>query len=182
MKKLIFISVLLVSNMAIHALSFVVIASSIKLSTPCQAGSQQYFDFTTQGSYTGADSVKIYMKHINNDSSLTNTEFVYKERFYPEVYNLPVQGDGSRRIYFNLPTDYPTGLFKINMLSSVQWFRSTLEITTGIQNVELKENSYNEKPVYFDLQGRQVTPEATGLYIKMVGNRREKIYFINNLY
>ena len=53
-------------------------------------------------------------------------------------------------------------------------------VATGVEDIEMEDGEINEEgeavaPVYYNLQGVRVAEPQHGLYIKVTGNKSEKI-------
>jgi len=155
-----------------------IVNSSFSESEPVQRGSEQYIDFIiTNNQWTTASRFRLAIRHNMEDENETKTpplelmNEIFHE-FYPE---LPRNEDGSYRVYFNMPEEYPEGLFEISInLAHPVYGRFGPAVVTSLQQPTLPEEEIN--PEYYTLQGQRVEQPHQGVYIRKTGQHTERIY------
>jgi hypothetical protein len=178
MKNLLLFTILLVSLHA-NALYYTLKNDSFNENVATAYGSEQYLDVSPGGTYTPSDTTIIFIYHIDDAGKFTNKMRVFAKAFWSFFPDLPINADSSsRRIFFKMPTSYPTGKFKIMLQNAVGEPKSFFEASTGITEYEkLKED--NGPATYYNLNGQIVNPDSPGMYIKLDGTRAKKIMIIN---
>lgn len=174
MKKLITILLIMIYN-SIIALNFTITNPSFDQINEVCPGTIQHFDISVTGSYSSSDHLKIYIKHKLSGGGTSNTQVIFDTTFFNYFFNLPVNPDGSRTVYFNLPDTYISGDFMINI-------NLTPSHADGIlcsNAISIKENKliFNDELIsMIDIYGKTVT-EKKGLIILIYkSGKREKIF------
>jgi len=160
-----------------HAQFTTIVNSSFSENEPVERGSEQYIDFRiTSDQWTSGSPFRLFIQHNTEDEYETRTNLIELmteifHEFYPE---LPRTEDGSYRVYFNLPEEYPEGLFEISInLTFPAVGRFGPSTVTSLLNPVWVEDT---TPEYYTLQGQRVEHPRQGIYIRKTGQRTERIY------
>jgi len=159
-----------------HAQFTTIVNSSFSESEPVERGSEQYIDFIITGQFSTASRFRLFIQHnpVDEYESRTNLLELMTEVFHEFYPELPRNEDGSYRVYFNLPEEYPEGLFEISInLTFPAIGRFGPSTVTSLLNPVWVEDT---TPEYYTLQGARVDRPSQGIYIRKTGQRTERIY------
>lgn len=171
MKKLLFIIALFTFSLAQSQNLYKVSGASFDTINAVQSGSQQWVDVTCDIPYPNTFTV-YYINLINLDSTSMSRLLIYQTANYFDSIQPNI--DGSKRIYFDVPWDSPTGYFAIitNLISDGVALGKVTN-ATPIKNLTLTPTTNTKPFTYTNLLG-QTTTELKGLLIR---NDRKLIYF-----
>jgi hypothetical protein len=184
MKKFYLLFALFIGLNTANSLTFTVTACSFADTANIQYGSAQWIDAKTGGGYTSSDHLQIYLFHMNGSTVINNDyAIIFDQVFWSYYLNLPQQANGSRRIYFNMPTNFTLGKFELSInLTPFSKRYGKFVLTTGIKVFDPNPNKEVLRVNYYDINGK-TTDNPMGLYIKETvftdeTVKREKFYLI----
>lgn len=172
MKKLLFILFASIS-IQVNALNLVIVNASFNSTDSICPNSPQWVDAIVQGSWSTSDILRVFI-----DGQTSNYQVLLNVNFSTYYFAQPINSDSSRRIYFTMPSNPQSAVFEISLNLGNQYWGVVSQncTTTGIIESE-KSVPILTDIVYYNLQGQKIIPNRPGLYIKMIGNKREKVYF-----
>jgi hypothetical protein len=175
MKKYFIIICISLLPLTAKALNFTIVNGSFDETISVAQGSEQYVDVTISGSYTSSSTLRVFISHENGTSSGSNLLELLNEQFSTYYFSLPENPDGSRRITFNLPTNYITGTFFITVnLTTSKRFGILDDMPTAILSKTEALNKYNTS--FYTLTGIKTIFLSEGFYIMITGSRKEIVY------
>jgi hypothetical protein len=176
MKKLILIPIILFCSVC-NALELKIYKCGI--TTLTKPGATTYVDLDIfDRTRTGYEVVNVFMYHRNADMTFSDTIILESVFITDMVKNDFPQEDGYKRIFFNMPLEYPYGSYLIGVsyckdVVGQFWKYDAVGVSDEILETR-KENA-----TYLDLTGKPMT-EPKGICIEVIGTQRRKVYLTGN--
>lgn len=170
MKKIILIFSLLFAASSAFSLTLSITAASFDTSAMVEPGSAQWTDIKfVAGPYTGSDRLQIYIQY-KDASGFYNGAMVkcFDTAFYPFYFNLPANGDDTRRVNFNLPATATGRNFKImvNLAPTTFYGIFNYSVLSGIKTNTINRNQPIKEIRYYTINGQELAEQPEGLHIK----------------